>query len=154
MRKFLRGCLVWLAAYPLSVIVATATLTAPLWITADRPLDAAIALVLSAGPIVALFSFPAAVLTARSSSVWHYVAAGVQTGAWCAALVLSLYVIVLVAGVVGQLYRWLTADFTAPDLLQWFATGLFWIAATMAVFAVAGALGGFVFGLAASEKRT
>lgn len=149
MRKFLRGCLVWLAAFPLSVIVATAALTAPVWMTADRPLDAAVALMRSAGPVVAFFSFPAAVLTAHSSSVWHYVAAGVRTGAWCAALVLSLYVIVLVVSVVSQL----RAGSLAPDLLLWLATASFWIAAAVAVFAVAGALGGFVFGLVASASQ-
>lgn len=153
MRMFLRGCLVWLVAYPLSVIVATVVLTAPVWITADRPLDAAVALLRSAGPVVALFSFPAAVLTAPSSSVWHYVAAGIRTGAWCAALVISLYAIVLVVGVSNQFYRWMTSGVMAPDLLLWFATASFWIAAATAVFAVAGAVGGFVFGLVASTPR-
>jgi hypothetical protein len=154
MRRFLRGCLIWFVAFPLSVILATAALTAPVWITADRPLDSAVALVRSAAPLLALFSFPAAALTTRSSSVWRYVAAGIRTGAWCAALALSLYVIVFVAGAASQLYRLLTTGFAAADALQMLFGSAFRLAAAVAVFAVAGALGGFVFGLVASDDRT
>lgn len=154
MRGFLRSCLVWLVGFPLSVIVATVALTAPVWITADRPLDSAVALLGSAGPLVALFSFPAAALTAPSSSVWHYTAAGVRTGAWCAALAFSLYVIVFVAAAAGQLHRLLTTGFVAADALQMFVSSAFWLAVGVAVFAIAGGLGGFVFGLVASSERT
>ena len=154
MRRFLRGCLVWFVAFPLSVIVATAVLTAPVWITADRPLDSAASAIAGAAPLVALFSFPAAALTLPSSSVWHYVAAGIRTGAWCGALALSLYVIVFVAAAASQLYRLLSTGVVAADALQMFATSAFWLAAAVGVFAVAGGLGGFVFGLVASAERT
>lgn len=149
MREFLRGCLVWLLGFPLSVVVATIVLTAPVWGTAPYPLESAVRMVPGAAPVVGFFAFAGAVMTPRSPDVWPYVAAGARTGVWCGALALSMFVIGGVAMAVGEAVAFLhgrAANDAGPMLLNLGA----WIAVGLSTFAVAGATGGFVFGLVAA----
>lgn len=149
MREFLRGCLVWLLGFPLSVVAATIVLTAPVWGTAPYPLESAVRMVPGAVPVVGLFAFAGAVMTQRSANVWPYVAAGARTGVWCGALAFSMFVVVGVSAALGE---WLAvlqghaAHDAGPMLLNLAA----WVVGGLAVFAVAGATGGFVFGLVAA----
>lgn len=149
MREFLRGCLVWFLGFPLSVVAATIVLTAPVWGTAPYALESAVRMVPGAAPVVGFFAFTAAVMTPRSPDVWPYVAAGARTGVWCGALAFSMFVIVGVAMAVGEaaaLLQGRAAHDAGPMLLNLAA----WVGGGLCVFALAGAAGGFVFGLVAA----
>ncbi len=96
MRDFLRGCLVWLFGYPLSVVVATTVLTAPVWVMSYFPFDESVRMVLGAAHVAGFFALVPALMTPRSPYVWPYVAAGTRTGAWCGLLTMSMFIIALV----------------------------------------------------------
>jgi len=150
MRDFLRGCLVWFVGYPLSVIAAAAVLTAPVWMTAPAPLDRAVAMVLGAAPVVGFFALLPAVLTPTSPHLWSFVMAGARTGMWCSALALSAFAVTFVAVIVGQIIRLLVEGRLPPEMPAIILTGGFTLCTAVALFAVASAVGGLVFGLTAT----
>ncbi len=151
MRDFLRGCLVWFVGYPLSVVAATAVLLAPLWATSYTPVDMAIRMLFGAAPVVGFFALLPALLTSSSPRVWPYVAAGTRTGAWGGALMVSIYAFVLAGLAVSEIFQLMTRGQGSPDAPEVLMPMLGWIVALVALFAVAGAAGGFVFGLVAAE---
>ncbi len=150
MRDFLRGCLVWLFGYPLSVVVATTVLTAPVWLMSHFPFDESVRMVLGAAPVVGFFALLPALLTQSSPHVWPYVAAGARTGAWCGLLAMSIFVIVFVAVILREVIQMLAHGHTSPEMPGVLLATLAWIVGAIAVSAVAGATGVFVFGLVAS----
>lgn len=150
MREFLRGCLVWLFAYPLSVVVATSVLTAPVWVLSQFPFDEGIRMVLNAAPVVGFFALLPALLTPSSPHVWPYVTAGARTGAWCGLLAMGMFIIVFVAVIVREAIQVLTLGHTSPETPGVLLATAGWIGGAIAASAVAGATGGFVFGLVAA----
>ena len=150
MREFLRGCLVWFFGFPLSVVMATVVLTAPIWALAPSPLAASVPMVRGAAPVVAFFSFLPALLTPPSPDLRSYVLAGARTGAWCGAIALSMFIIVgfgIVLRELAELLRGHSVQGAGPVLLQMIA----WLSGAIAAFVGAGAAGGFVFGLVAAQ---
>lgn len=150
MRDFLRGCLVWLFGYPLSVVVASTVLTAPVWVVSHFPFDEGVRMVLSAAPVVGFFALVPALMTPRSPHVWPYVAAGTRTGAWCGLLAMGMFVVVFVAAIVREATQMLAHGHSSPEMPGALLASIGWIAGAIAVSAVAGATGGFVFGLVAA----
>lgn len=149
MRDFLRGCLVWLFGYPLSVVAATTVLTAPVWVLSHFPFDEGFRMVLGAAPVVGFFALVPALMQ-RSPHVWPYIAAGTRTGAWCGLLAMSLFIIVFVAVIFREALQLLAGGPTAPEMPGVLLATLGWIVGAIAASAAAGATGGFVFGLVAA----
>ena len=152
MRDFVRGCVVWFAGFPLSVIAAAAVLTAPVWITSPSPFDSAVSMVSGAAPVVAFFSLLPALIMPPSPRVWPYVAAGMRTGFWCGVIAFSMFFIFAIAAALRTLVETLREG-VGPEAVEALLTMGAYLAAGLAVFAVAGAVGGFVFGLVAAEER-
>jgi hypothetical protein len=150
MRDFLRGCLVWFVGYPLSVIVATVVITAPVWALSHSPFDDGVRMVLGAAPVVGFFALLPALLTPPSPRVWSFVAAGTRTGAWCGLLAMSMFVVAFVAVILRVAIEMLVHGHSSPEMPGGLFVTLGWIVGAIAVSAVAGATGGFVFGLVAA----
>lgn len=156
MRAILRSCLVWFVGYPLSVLLATTVLMAAAWLPEVRAsalcddLWLLVHRIIIAAPVVGAFSLLPAALTKPSDRILPYVANGARTGAWCGVLATSAFYVALVSAAAQQTYRWLmSGDLAdgAPSVLSWSAV---FLTAAVAVFAVAGAVGGLVFGLFAA----
>jgi hypothetical protein len=151
MRETLRGCLVWFVGYPLSVLAASAVLVSAVWLPGSwQSLSLAVKMFAAVAPIVAAFAILPAILTKPSPNLWPYVASGIRAGAWCGLLAVSLFVIVLVAEAVRQIHRWFTVGESAPEAPEMLFGYAFGLATAMALFTVAGAVGGLVFGLFAA----
>lgn len=151
MRDFLRGCLIWFVAYPLSSITAATVLTAPVWVTASLPFDSGVRMVMGAAPVVGFFALLPALLTPPSPRVWPYVQAGARTGAWCGLLAMSMFIIAFVAMIFQVAFQILAQGNASSEMPGVLLATVGWIAGAIAVSTVAGATGGFVFGLVAAD---
>lgn len=154
MRGFLRGCLVWLVGYPLSVLAAAAVLTAPSWM--DKGNDAialAVEAIVRAFPVIALFAFLGAVVTPPSLRIWDYVAAGARTGGAYGLIIASISIVLFVSVVARGAYGLLVDGRPAPGAVDGLMTFAGALGVLVSLFAVAGAAGGLVFGLFAADPK-